>query len=172
LLYPSTIDTNMKRQGTKRFMDGFCQTMQDKADEISEGAMRVFPFSRIFDAFNSEYMDVFNRMKYSFVNQGRDLPESPYLNLKRFRNELSELLKHTGVEDMTPGIVELGIRIVSSYAAEEWVIRKFLANEEWFRNPVAVSNEAMFTFPVLANAYLGVKNRGPWLFVLYEGERK
>ena len=172
ILYPATVDSDTKRRQVSRFMTNFSQQLQDKADEISNGVIRVFPFSKILCEFNREYMEVFNRVKYSFALRRDNVPETQYLRKNKFKGELDELLKHTGVNEMDERLIELGIRTISSYASEEYVIRTALSREAWFQNPVAIPNEAMFTFPVLANCYLGNKNRGPWLFVLYEGGRR
>ena len=175
ILYPATIDRDVDKIETARKMVTFVQGMQDRTDSlVGPGTLRIMPFSIIKKNYSIEYDRVFNDVRYSFFGDQNGLPLSRYFPQKLFRNFLEELVEHGGLsiqlEDSK--VVELGIRVVSSYAAEEAIIRKSLAFQNWFRNPVALPNESMFTFPRLANAYLGKDERGPWLFVLFEGGKK
>ncbi|MDP3918523.1 MAG: hypothetical protein Q8Q35_01280 [Nanoarchaeota archaeon] len=165
LLYPETVNLEVKKK-----MFSFGRRLQTRMDEVvGSGVVTIMSFSQVLDMYRKEYMEVFNQVKYSFFMKCNDIPETRFMTMKKFRNELVQLKDHAGVEGCDDRLLELGKRVVASYAAEEFVLRTKVANEDWFKNPVAVPNESMFTFPVMANAYLGNKQRGPWLFVMYEG---
>lgn len=165
ILYPETVSVDVQRT-----LFSFGRRLQRRMDAlVGAGMVTVLPFSQVLALVRQEYTEIFNQVKYSFFERGDTIPESRFLTKKRFREELEALRAHAGYDVIDERVVELGKRTVASYAAEEYVIRRCLAREEWCRNPVAIPNEAMFTFPVLANAYLGNEGRGPWLFVMYKG---
>ena len=169
ILYPESVKG--LEEETARTMTWFSQSLQDNADQLlGPGKIRVLPFSRIYNLFSKEYKEIYNWVRYSFQQDRDGNLESPLVKKKVLRNELEQLIEHCGLPDEGRGerIIELTKRVVSSYAAEEYVIRELLSQEGWFPNPVAIPNESMFTFPALANAYLKKEAaRGLWLFLIY-----
>lgn len=169
LLYPESVIG--RDEEIRRTMAWFCLSLQNFADQnLGPGMIRVFPFSRIYNLFENQYREAYNQIKYNIQQDKDGNLESPFIRKKVLRNELEQLLEHCGISEDDRGerIQELTKRVVGSYAAEEFVIRDLLSQEGWFPNPVAVSNESMFTLPILATAYTGKEARGPWLFLLYE----
>ncbi|MBU1129387.1 MAG: hypothetical protein KJ949_02025 [Nanoarchaeota archaeon] len=169
LLYPETINSNEKRKNVKRIMLKTERELQNEADKLFGcGTITIFRFSQIYEIFEKEYLEIYNKIKYSFKDEkSSEIPISDYFKQKTFRNLLDELQKHCGIQNqpLNPRFIELGKRVASSYATEETIIRNFLSKESWFENPVAVPNESLFTLPALANGYLGKEKRGTWIFV-------
>ena len=143
--------------------------LQNKADKLfGQGTITIFRFSQIYEIFKKEYLEIYNKIKYSFKNEKcSEIPISDYFKQKTFKNLLNELQKHCGIQNQQLDfrLIELGKRVAASYATEETIIRDFLSKESWFKNPVAVPNESLFTLPILANGYIGKEKKGVWIFV-------
>ena len=173
ILCPYTIRNKQDEIEIVRKMFSFTQRLQRRADAIvGRGNIQAIPFSQIRALYPEEYLRAYNSVYYSFSEE--DTPQTRLIPAKVFRGELEELAEHIGVslETERRRVVEFTKRVASSYAAEEYLIRTSLSNGDWFQNPVCVSNESMFTFPIFANAYLGKDKRGPWLFLLYKREEQ
>jgi hypothetical protein len=173
LLYPKTCENRKNELEIRRKMLSFAQRLQNKADSIAGyGNIQISPFSQIYSLYTEDYSRAYNGSYYSFSSE--EIPQTKLIPQKIFRDELKELASHTraSLETDKGRLVELAKRVVSSYAAEEYVIRSTLSKTDWFQNPTCIPNESIFTLPVLANAYLGKENRGTWLFLFKtEGQK-